>query len=548
MGGLDTEIDDDTAEHRARGRALRARGRRAHVAPAQAVQRGVAPVRARRRPRARAVRLGPRRRPAPRARRRPLRRHDRRRGRRASPSRSSWRSTCPRASPASTVPRAVVVDRLAAVGCEVADADGRRPRRHRRRPGARPHRPGRPRRGGAPARRLRRHPADAAAGTRRLRAHRVPAARAAASAGPWPPPATSRCSPTRSSGEADLDALGLPADDDRRRLLAAGQPAVRRAAGPAHHAAARPARRRCAATSAAARPTSRCSRPARVFHLRAGQQPARRDRPAPAVGRRSSLARRARRARPACCPTSRCTSRVVLAGRRARPAGGARAQPATWADAVEAARVVAERRRRRARGPHGRAPPRRGTRAAAPSSCVDGARRRATPASCTRASARTLGLPDAHRAMELDLDAVIAAATPVVTAARHPHLPGREGGRRPRGRPAVAGGRRRRPHCVAGAGRAARVGAPVRRLHRHAGRRGPQVAGLRAALPCTRPHPRRSRRSAPRATPPWPPRRLRTGRSSAREGARHRRRPGGSAAALVDAPGRRWLGRRGRRP
>ena len=55
---------------RARGRALLAARRRPHVAPAQALQRGLAPVRARCRPRARAVRLGPRRGAAARARRR----------------------------------------------------------------------------------------------------------------------------------------------------------------------------------------------------------------------------------------------------------------------------------------------------------------------------------------------------------------------------------------------------------------------------------------------------------------------------------------------
>ena len=106
---------------------------------------------------------------------------------------------------------------------------------------ARPDRPGRPGRGGHPAGRLREHPGPDAARAGRARAHRRASGCAARSAGRWPRPGTSRCSPTRSVAADDVDLLGLPPDDARRPARRGGQPAERGRAAAAHHAAARPA-------------------------------------------------------------------------------------------------------------------------------------------------------------------------------------------------------------------------------------------------------------------------------------------------------------------
>ena len=182
------------------------------------------------------------------------------------------------------------------------------------------------------------------------------------------------------------------------------------------------------------------------------------------------------------------------------PAGGARAARPAGPTRSALVRRLGRRARRRRRGRLGRRG-RRGTPAAAPR-CSSAAPSSATPASCTRRSARRSGCrarsaarrdrprrPDAPRAAtsrpgpdfstyplaKEDVALVVDAAVTVAD--------GRGGAAR----------RRRRP---------ARVDPALRRLHRRPGRRGPQVAGLRAALPGPRPHPDRGGDRRPRATRP----------------------------------------------
>ena len=109
------------------------------------------------------------------------------------------------------------------------------------------------------------------------------------------------------------------------------------------------------------------------------------------------------------------------------------------------------------------------------------------------------GLPERTAAVEIDLSALLAAAPPRGSVAPISAYPvakedvalivggGRTGGDRRVG-PAARG------RTAAGVGRA------VRRLHRSAGRRGTQVAGLRPAVPGagSHPHRRRERRRAGR--------------------------------------------------
>ena len=123
-----------------------------------------------------------------------------------------------------------------------------------------------------------------------------------------------------------------------------------------------------------------------------GPEPARHHRPAAPVGRRAvrppTTSRRSRRL----LPDQPLHVAVALTGQRS-PAGwwGAGAG-STWADAVEAARVVARRRGCRARRPRGR-----GAGAVAPGPVRRARARRprssATPASSPPVRARALGLP-----------------------------------------------------------------------------------------------------------------------------------------------------------
>ena len=100
------------------------------------------------------------------------------------------------------------------------------------------------------------------------------------------------------------------------------------------------------------------------------------------------------------------------------------------------------------------------------------------------------GLPKGSCAVELDLDAVpIVESLPAPPGVAVPRgVPGPEPGRRRRG----AGPGRHRRGARRGRGTPGGRG-PVRRLHRPAGRGGPQVADVGAALPRRRPDPRRGR-------------------------------------------------------
>ena len=238
---------------------------------------------------------------------------------------------------------------------------------------------------------------------------------------------------------------------------------------------------------------------------------------APAPDPAASTAARPRTSSPTStrrCPTSRCTSRVVLAGERERAGWWGAGRPAGWADAIEAVRVVAD-----ALGPRGRPcarpPARPGTPAAAPSCSRRRRRRSATPASCTRKVCQAFGVPAAHRRPPRSTSTLLLAAR-------------RRRRRRPRrSRPTRSPRRTSRSSSTTsvpaaeveaalreGAGDAAGVGPALRRLHRRAGRRGQEVAGLRAALPGARPHPDRGRR--PRAA---------RDAAVALAAERHRRRP-----------------------
>ena len=261
---------------------------------------------------------------------------------------------------------------------------------------------------------------------------------------------------------------------------------------------------RCAATSAAASGTWRCSRwawsssPRRRRRLRRrrwawtdrpdrrGVRRRRRGRAGPAVARRRGARRRGRAGR--------------LVGRRAaRPAGRTRSRrPGSCSPPAGVARDRVDGTGRRARA--------RGTRAGAPRSSST-APSSATRASCTRPSARRWSCPRRTCAMELDLDAL--PLPPVAPGAAGLHVPagadrrGAGGGRR------GAGGRGARRRWSTGAGRAAGVGAAVRRVHRREQLGdGPQVAGVQADVPRPGPHAHRSRRRSPPGTRrwPWPPR------------------------------------------
>ena len=141
-------------------------------------------------------------------------------------------------------------------------------------------------------------------------------------------------------GDRDLDGLGLPADDERRATLRIANPLSEQE--PLLRTTLLPGLLRDLA-----RNVGRGRADLGLFEL--GQRlPARRWRVARRRRAWASTARRrstsSRSSRPP-CPTSRCTSASCSPERAARPAGGARPAPAGWADAVEAAREVASRAR-----------------------------------------------------------------------------------------------------------------------------------------------------------------------------------------------------------
>ncbi|MFC6238618.1 phenylalanine--tRNA ligase subunit beta [Longivirga aurantiaca] len=213
-------------------------------------------------------------------------------------------------------------------------------------------------------------------------------------------------------GDADLDALGIPADDERRRLLLLAnplsdeQPGMRTTLLPGLVATLRRNVGRGTSDVALFEAGS-------VFHLREGQQP--RGVTAPP---RPSVAGRPSHddltALTGLLPEQPLHVGVVLAGNVAPAGWWGGAQPAVWADAVEAARTVAgavgaDLQVRKGAAPAPWHPGRVAELVVA--GAVVGFAGELAPRVCEDA-----GLPKRTSAMELDLDAVIAAATPVVTA------------------------------------------------------------------------------------------------------------------------------------
>lgn len=213
-------------------------------------------------------------------------------------------------------------------------------------------------------------------------------------------------------GDADLDALGIPADDDRRRLLLLAnplsdeQPGMRTTLLPGLVATLRRNVGRGTSDIALFEAGS-------VFHLREGQQPRGvTDPPRPSVAGRPSHDDLT--ALTGLLPEQPLHVGVVLAGNVAPAGWWGGAQAATWADAVEAARTVAgavgaDLEVRKGATPAPWHPGRVAELVVAGS--VVGYAGELAPRVCEDA-----GLPKRTCAMELDLDAVIAAATPVVTA------------------------------------------------------------------------------------------------------------------------------------
>lgn len=213
-------------------------------------------------------------------------------------------------------------------------------------------------------------------------------------------------------GEADLDALGLPADDDRRALLllanplSVEQPGMRTTLLPGLLGTLRRNVGRGTTDIAVFESGS-------VFRLREGQSPrGTTDPPRPSVAGRPSHADLV--ALEALLPEQPLHVGVALAGNVAPAGWWGGAEPALWADAVQAARVVADAVGADLQVRKGAAPapwhPGRVAELVVAGEVVGYAGELA-PRVCEDA-----GLPKRTSAMELDLDAVIAAATGVVAA------------------------------------------------------------------------------------------------------------------------------------
>ena len=263
-----------------------------------------------------------------------------------------------------------------------------------------------------------------------------------------------------------------PADVGRARAArrrpppprrAGAQPARRRPRRAAHHAAAGPARHARPQPVARGRATSRCTRRARSSCRTASSSPL----PEPGVDDRPSDAEMRRRSTPRCRP-SRGTSAWCWPATGSRAAGGGAGRPASWADAVEAARLVGGGRAAWSCGsPRATTPPWH------PGRCADAAGRRLRRSGYAGELhpkvVDALGLPPRTCAMELDLDLAARCVDDRPAPLVSPYPP-------------VAGGRgagRRRPRCppaeladalLDGGGDAAGGRAAVRRLHRRAGR------------------------------------------------------------------------------
>jgi phenylalanyl-tRNA synthetase beta chain len=212
-------------------------------------------------------------------------------------------------------------------------------------------------------------------------------------------------------GEADLDALGIPAGDPRRSTLLLAnpisdeQPGMRTTLLPGLLAALRRNVGRGASDVALFEAGS-------VFLLREGQGPrGTTDPPRPSVDGPPSAEDRA--ALESLLPDQPLHVAVVLAGLRSPTGWWGPGEPASWADAVEAARVVADAVGVDLAVRHGSAPapwhPGRCAELVAGDRVVGHAGELA-PRACESA-----GIPRRTSAMELDLGALIALVDGVVT-------------------------------------------------------------------------------------------------------------------------------------
>ena len=213
-------------------------------------------------------------------------------------------------------------------------------------------------------------------------------------------------------GGADLDALGIPSDDERRSLLLLAnpisdeQPGMRTTLLPGLLATLRRNVGRGTSDVALFEAGS-------VFRLRAGQEPRGvAHPPRPSVAGRPS--HDDLRALAALLPEQPMHVGVVLSGNIAPAGWWGSAQPALWADAVEAARTVAtavgaELSVRKGAAPAPWHPGRCAELVVA--GAVVGHAGELAPRVCEAS-----GLPKRTCALELDLDAVIASAVAVVTA------------------------------------------------------------------------------------------------------------------------------------
>ena len=357
---------------------------------------------------------------------------------------------------------------------------------------ARPHRPRRPGRGGHPAGGVREHPGPDAARAGRPRADRP------AAAAPLGQPGAGRRRVRRGA---------QPRRSPRGRTPTGCccRPTTR--AGPRWSSPTRSARmsRCCAprccpacsgswpATSAAASPTSRCSRSAWSSGRGPAPRPRRRSCGGPRADGGGAGHAGGRAAGPAAADRRR-------AGGRPR-AGGlvGTGPPGAWPDAIEAARTVL----RVSRVPldvraDQHAPWHPGRCAAiyvqVRSDDADGPPREWLAGHAGELHPRVVqafGLPDRTCAMELDLSVMFTAAEGV-GAVQAPQLSAYPVATQDvalvvdAAVPAAAV----EAALVAGRGRGRAAGGrpAVRRLHRSAGRRGPQVAGVHAAVPRPRPH------------------------------------------------------------
>ena len=305
--------------------------------------------------------------------------HGRRPSRRGSPASTTRPSGSSSCSPSSAA-RSTVEDgdALTVVPADLA---------------ARSHRADRAGRGGHPAGRLRQGAQRAAVAPpgRGLTATQQRRRYGRAGAGRAPATSRSLCYPFLATATLDI---ARPAGRRRPRRdgRTPAQPAVGRGAAAAHDAAAAAARD--AAPQPRPRPAGRRALRDSAWCSSRRRTRRRRRSPGSTTGRPTRVWRRSRRR----CRASRGTSPRSWPATASRPAGGAPGRPADWADAVEAARIVAARRPGTTRpcGPGPQAPWHPGRCAEIWwSRATTVSRSSGTPASCIPAVCAALEMPEA---------------------------------------------------------------------------------------------------------------------------------------------------------